>query len=181
MINAKTSEKLAGVDVDSFKKVRVNNALRSAIEAALGALTLANPDPQERIAAAEAVFKSRDVKALPALEAQLAKETDRAARPRRCARRAPRSWRSIASAPAADRLAAIAALKERGDQDAQSLLDQVAAKTDDRRAQERGASGARFDQDAPGAVERRAEPLVRRLGRLRCCCSPRSASPSHSA
>ena len=56
--------------------MRVNNALRSAIDAALGALTLANPDPAKRIAAAEAVFKSRDAKALPALEAQLAKETD---------------------------------------------------------------------------------------------------------
>ncbi len=130
VVNAKTSEKLAGVDVASFKKVRINNALRSAIEAALGALTLANPDPQERIAAAEAVFKSRDVKALPALEAQLAKETDAsAAAALRQARAAILALDS--SAPAADRLAAIAALAERGDQDAQGLLDQVAAKTDD--------------------------------------------------
>jgi urea transport system permease protein len=130
VVNAKTGEKLAGVDVDSFKKVRVNNALRRAIEAALGALTLANPDPQKRIAAAEAVFKSRDAKALPALEAQLAKESDpRAAAALRQARAAILALDS--SAPASDRLAAIATLMERADQDAQGLIDEVAAKTDD--------------------------------------------------
>ncbi len=130
VINAKTGEKLAGVDVGSFKKVRVNNALRSAIEAAIGALTLASPDPQKRIAAAEAVFKSRDVKALPALEAQLAKETDpRAAAALRQARAAILALDS--NAPAADRLAAVAALKERGDEDGQNLLDQVVGATND--------------------------------------------------
>ncbi len=131
VIDAKTGEKLAGVDVGSFKKVRVNNALRRAIEAALGALTLANPDPQKRIAAAEAVFKSRDAKALPALEAQLAKESDRSA-----AAAALRHARAAIlaldpSAPTSDRLAALAALEERGDRDAQSLIGEVAAKTDD--------------------------------------------------
>ena len=38
--------------------------------------TLANPDPEKRLAAAEDVFKTRDAKALPALKAQLAKESD---------------------------------------------------------------------------------------------------------
>ena len=76
IINAKTGEKLAGVDSSSFKKVRVNNALRSAIDAALGSLTLANPDPAKRAAAADAVFKSRDPKALRAIETALSKETD---------------------------------------------------------------------------------------------------------
>ena len=61
---------------EAFKKVRVNNALRRAIEGAMGSLTLANPDPEKRLAAAEDVFRTRDAKALPALEAQLAKESD---------------------------------------------------------------------------------------------------------
>ena len=74
LINAKTSEKLSGVDVESFKKVRVNNGLRSAIAAAVGALTLASPDPQMRASAAEAVFKSRDAGALAALDEQLSRE-----------------------------------------------------------------------------------------------------------
>jgi urea transport system permease protein len=130
VLDPKTGEKLAGVDVGSFKKVRVNNALRNAIQAAVGALTLANPDPAKRIEAAEAVFKSRDAKALPALEAQLAKESDsRAAAALRQARAAILAL--DAKAPRSDRLAALAALRERGDQDAQSLIDEVAAKTDD--------------------------------------------------
>ena len=35
-----------------------------------------NPDPVKRLSAAEAVFKSRDAAALPAVDAALAKETD---------------------------------------------------------------------------------------------------------
>ena len=126
---ARTGEKLPGLDVSSFKKVRVNNGLRGAIDAALGSLTLANPDPAKRIAAAEAVFKSRDPKALAAVQAALAKETDpRAAEALRQARAAIIAL--DASAPIADRVAAIATLKERGDQDAQSLIDEIAQKSD---------------------------------------------------
>jgi urea transport system permease protein len=129
VINARTGEKLSGVDAGAFKKVRVNNALRSEIEAALGLLTLANPDPSKRAAAADAVFKSRDAKALPAVEAALAKETDpRAAEALRQAKAAIVA--SDASAPIADRLAAIETLRLRGDEDAQGLIDEVAAKTD---------------------------------------------------
>ncbi len=129
VVEAKSGQTLAGVDGASLKKVRINNALRSAIAAALGALTLANPDPAKRVAAADAVFKSRDVKALPALEAQLAKEKDaRAADALRQARAAILTL--DANAPATDRLAAIATLKDRGDEDAQGLIEQVAGTSD---------------------------------------------------
>ena len=128
VINARTGEKLVGVDSSSFKKVRVNNALRSAIDAALGSLTLANPDPAQRAAAAEAVFKSRDPKALRAIETALSKETDaRAAEALRQARAA--ILVSDSSMPVADRVAAVEVLKARGDQDAQSLLDEVVDKS----------------------------------------------------
>ncbi len=180
-LNAKTGEKLAGVDVDSFKKVRVNNALRSAI--AGGARRADAGQSRSRtsgIAAAEAVFKSRDVKALPALEAQLAKESD----PRAAA--ALRQARAAILALDAERADVRPPGRDRGAQGARRSGRPEPARPGrghDRRsgAQERRASGARFDQDAPGDVGRRAEPLVRRLGRLRCCCSPRSASPSPSA
>jgi hypothetical protein len=76
ILDAKTGQPVAGVDPAAFKKVRVNNALRRAIEGAMGSLTLANPDPEGRIAAAEDVFRTHDAKALPALQAQLAKESD---------------------------------------------------------------------------------------------------------
>ena len=129
VINARTGEKLTGVDASAFKKVRVNNPLRSAIAAAIGALTLASPDPYKRVCAAEAVFKSRDSKALKAVEAALAKETDpRASAALKQARAAILA--SDSSASTADRIAAIETLKARGDEDAQGLIDEVAAKTD---------------------------------------------------
>ncbi|HLJ70033.1 MAG TPA: urea ABC transporter permease subunit UrtB [Roseiarcus sp.] len=124
LLDAKTGAKAIAANL---KKVRVNNGLRSAIAAALGAMTLAAPDPDKRIAAAEAVFKSRDVKALASVEAALAKETDpAAAEALRQARAAIRLAGPGASAD--DRLAAIAVLKTRGDQDAQNMLDLVSQK-----------------------------------------------------
>jgi urea transport system permease protein len=129
IINARTGEKLSGVDPDALKKVRVNNALRREIDAALGLLTLASPDPSKRVSAADAVFKSRDAKALPAVDAALAKETDsRAVAALRQAKAAIQA--SDPAATTADRLAAIQILKVRGDEDAQGIIDELAAKTD---------------------------------------------------
>src|SRR5277367_1249512 len=76
LLNAKTGEAIPDSQSAAFKKVRVNNALRSSIEGAMGSLTLANPDPEKRLAAAEDVFTTHDAKALPALQTQLAKESD---------------------------------------------------------------------------------------------------------
>ena len=131
LLNAKTGETIPDSKADAFKKVRVNNALRSAIEGAMGSLTLANPDPEKRLAAAEDVFRTRDAKALPALQTQLAKESDpRVAAALKLAPK-PRSSATSDSASPQDRLAAIATLKERGDQDAQSLIDGIAQKATD--------------------------------------------------
>ena len=130
LINAKTGEKLAGVDADSFKKVRVNNALRSAIEAAVGALTLASPDPQKRAAPPRPCSSRATPKALAALDAQLRRGNDpRVAEVMRQARAAivvldPKRRPPIGSPRSTT-------LKARGDQDAQSLIDEVAAKHDD--------------------------------------------------
>jgi urea transport system permease protein len=130
LFNARTGEKAAGVDADALKKVRVNNGLRSAIDAALGSMTLASPDPAKRIAGADAVFKSHDPKDLPAVDAALAKEKDaRAAQALRQARAAILVL--SADAPGADRLAAVSLLKERGDQDAEGLLDELSQKAGD--------------------------------------------------
>jgi urea transport system permease protein len=56
--------------------VRLNNRLRGVVGAAIGSLTLMAPDPARRLQAANAIFRSRDATALPALDAALAKETD---------------------------------------------------------------------------------------------------------
>ncbi len=76
IFSARTGEKASNVNPDALKKVRVNNALRSAIDAAMGSMTLASPDPAKRIAGADAVFKSHDAKDLPAVDAALAREKD---------------------------------------------------------------------------------------------------------
>jgi urea transport system permease protein len=130
ILNAKTGAPVEGVDPSAFKKVRVNNALRSAIEGAMGSLTLASPDPDKRLAAAQDVFRTRDAKALPALQAQLAKENDpRVAAALRLAQAA--IFATSDSASPQDRLSAIATLKERGDQDTQSLIDSIAQRATD--------------------------------------------------
>jgi len=46
LLNAKTGEAIPDTSAAAFKKVRVNNALRSAVQGAMGSLTLANPDPR---------------------------------------------------------------------------------------------------------------------------------------
>ncbi|MBV9289029.1 MAG: urea ABC transporter permease subunit UrtB [Hyphomicrobiales bacterium] len=128
VLNARTGAKVD--NAAAFKKVHVNNALRRAIEGAMGWLMLANPDPQKRLAAAEGVFRARDAKALPAVDAQLAKESDpRVAEALRLARAAIVAAR--ADATPEDRLAAIEALKTRGGQDAQSLIEGLAHRATD--------------------------------------------------
>jgi urea transport system permease protein len=130
ILNAKTGAPVEGVNASAFKKVRVNNALRSTIQGAMGSLTLANPDPEKRLAAAEDVFRTHDAKALPALQAQLAKESDpRVAAAMKLAEAS--IFATSDSASTQDRLSAIATLKERGDQDAQSLIDGIAQKATD--------------------------------------------------
>jgi urea transport system permease protein len=64
-----------------LKKMRVNNRVRRAIDAAQGAMTLLSPDPVRRFAAAQAVLKSRDATALPVLEQAIAGERDPRALP----------------------------------------------------------------------------------------------------
>ena len=130
IFSAKTGEKATNINAGALKKVRVNNALRSAIDAAMGSMTLASPDPAKRIAGADAVFKSHDPKDLQAVDAALAREKDAHAAQALAQARAAILVASP-DAPEADRLAAVALLKDRGDQDAQSLLDAMAQKADE--------------------------------------------------
>jgi urea transport system permease protein len=130
LLNAKTGEAIPDTNTAAFKKVRVNNALRSAIQGAMGSLTLANPDRQKRLAAAEDVFRTHDAKALPALQTQLAKESDPGVAAALKLAQAAIFATSDGASPQ-DRLSAIATLKGRGDQDAQSLIDGIAQKATD--------------------------------------------------
>lgn len=119
VVDARTAAPIA--DAAAFKKVRLNNALRVLIQGSLGSLSLSNPNPEKRLAAAGDVFNTRDAKALPALEAQLAKESD--ARVVEALKLAVAAIEATTnSASPADRLLAIPVLKARGDQDAQNLI-----------------------------------------------------------
>lgn len=121
LIDALSGASIDGAAPGDLEKVHLNNRLRGVIEAALGGLRLQAGNPEQRFSAAQAVFKSRDQAALPALNAALAKEND------------PRVHRALTEARAAvllyaedasdaDKLAAISVLRSRGDQDALSAL-----------------------------------------------------------
>ncbi len=101
--------------------VRLNNRLRGVIDTALGLLTLTSPDRQKRLDSAESIFKSKDLKSLPALEIAIAKETDANVS---LALASARGSILLAKADAtpAERLSAIDALAARGDQDAMGQI-----------------------------------------------------------
>jgi urea transport system permease protein len=120
-------------DVGSVRPVRVNNAVRRAVDAALGALRLFAPDAPTRALAAEAVFKTRDPAGIAALTKAIDKE------PNAGVKRTMEQARASAllaegKASEAERLVAVAVLRERGDIDARALLstltDQPPAVTD---------------------------------------------------
>ena len=102
---------------ESVSAVKVNNRIRRAIEAAMGSLTLSSPDPAARRQAAEAVYKSRDVSALAAVEQAYAKEADSTIKRAFGEARAAILLASK-DASEAEKLAAVATIKARGDQEA---------------------------------------------------------------
>ena len=120
VLDAATGKPTTSAPAD-LKTVRLNNRLRRSVDTALGGLTLLAADPAKRYEAAQAVFKSRDASALATLDAALAKETD------------SRVKRALAEARAAvilfqadakenDKLAAVAVIRDRADQDLRGLL-----------------------------------------------------------
>jgi urea transport system permease protein len=122
LLDALTGKPIAGKPPEDIDTVVVNNRLRNIIGAAVGTLTLMSPNPDRRYDAAQAVFKSRDLSALGNVEKALAKETD----PRVKAALQQARAAVILSDPkssAADKIAATAVLRDRGDQDSLGLLD----------------------------------------------------------
>jgi urea transport system permease protein len=104
-----------------LRPVRINNRIRRSIEAALGGLTLLAADPGKRLEAAQAVFKSKDSKALPALEQAIGKETEAGIkRALEAAKAAVLLYSPEASE--GEKLEAVAQIRRRGDQDARGLL-----------------------------------------------------------
>jgi len=121
LIDAATGEPVAGSAPSDLAPVRLNNRLRRIVEAALGGLTLMVPDPGKRFEAAQAVLKSKDANALPALEQAIAKESDAQVKQALTEARAAVVL-YLDNASDADKIDAIAVIRQRGDQDALALL-----------------------------------------------------------
>ena len=125
LTDAATGAKVATAPTD-LKAVRLNNRLRRAVDAAVGALTLMSPNPARRREAADAVFKSRDEATLPTLDAAIAKESDAAIK---TALQQARASVILAKSDAsdADKIEAVATLRARGDQDSLAILTGLAS------------------------------------------------------
>jgi urea transport system permease protein len=108
-----------------LEKVKVNNALRKAIQNALGGLTLFSENIDIRRKAAETVLRSGDASALPALEKAIAAEQDPGLLLLMQQATAAATLKS--DKPDADKRAAIDVLKSRSDRDTSSLLTAFAS------------------------------------------------------
>jgi urea transport system permease protein len=144
LLDAATGKPIAGDPPADLKPVRINNRLRRAIDAALGGLTLLAPDPARRLEAARAVFKSRDANALATLETAIAKETDATVKRALIEARAAVIL-FMPAATEADKLDAVAVIRERGDQEALALLSSLPTDTP--------ASVMRAARDAIASIE----------------------------
>jgi urea transport system permease protein len=120
-VAAATGAAATDLNPRSIRPIRLNNAVRSAIEAALGGLRLFSTDRVTRLAAAEAVFRARDPAAIPVLDRAMARESDAGVKTRMEQARAAATLASSDSSDS-DKLAAIAVLRARGDIEARSVL-----------------------------------------------------------
>ncbi len=122
------SGKPVTADEDTVKKIRMNNAVRRAVEAAEGGLQLFAADPATRRAAAETLFKSHDTAALSALTRARAKERDPSVAEAMAEAEAAAIVMSP-DAPEAARLHAVAVIRARGDLEASALLASIPSPT----------------------------------------------------
>ncbi len=123
-LDARTGQKMDDINEDDLTSVRVNNAVRRAIEAARGGLDLLSPDTAIRLKAAEDVFRSRDPATLDLLGRAIAQEKVPAVRAVMLQAQAAALLTS-GTGTDAERLAAVANLRARGDIEAKSLLGSI--------------------------------------------------------
>ncbi|KAB2848799.1 MAG: urea ABC transporter permease subunit UrtB [Hyphomicrobiaceae bacterium] len=143
---AKTGRAVADAP-PGLEPVRLNNRVRSAVQAALGSLGILSADPAKRRASAAALLKSRDASSLATLESAIGKETDSSLRSLMQGARAA----IILAKPDAsskDRAEAIDALAARGDQESLGILKSLPGN---------------FDPDLRAAAERAVSSIESRL------------------
>ena len=114
----------AGTESKSaLTKIKVNNALRRTIRAALGGLTLLSPDKATRLAAAQAILKNPAGQSLGMIETVLGKETD--GEVRKALEQARAAALLSSDRPIEEKRAAVETIRDVGGRDALTLLQTV--------------------------------------------------------
>ena len=126
--DAATGESLGDIPDGALDRVKINNRMRGAIRDALGSLTLLSKDPVQRLTAARTLFAAPDPGAIASLDAAMAAETDAGVRQAMEQARAAAVLRS--DLPEVEKLAAIALVRDMGNQDALALLTPLSAGED---------------------------------------------------
>ena len=117
------------VDPDSMQKVKINNSLRSLLDAEKSELTLLSPDRGARLAAAENLLQNADPSNLALLDQALGQEKDAQVKNTMEAARAVIMLKTDASV--ADKKAAIDTIGARGNKDALTILQTALANAPD--------------------------------------------------
>ncbi len=119
--DAATGQEISGVEADSLDRIIVNNRLRGAIDAALGALTLFSPERDARLAAAQDALRHPSAATMALLDKALAVEQDSEIR---AAMQQSLSAARLFTGSREERLAAIRALGTTTDPQVKNLLDE---------------------------------------------------------
>jgi urea transport system permease protein len=119
----------ADVDPDSMEKVKINNTVRSAIDAEMSELTLLSPDREARLTAAQELLQNADPANLDLLNKALAEEKDGQVKTTMEAARAVIMLKTNASSD--DKKAAIDTIAARGNKDALTILQTALANAPD--------------------------------------------------
>ncbi|MDP6174166.1 MAG: urea ABC transporter permease subunit UrtB [Rhodospirillales bacterium] len=120
---------LGQVAKKKIRKIRVNNRLRGVIRGILGGLTLLARDPAKRLAAARALFKARDPKALGILQKAIERETEDNVRD--ALELARQAILATSAKRTEARISAIRSLSEKADPQVGALLGSIIAATKD--------------------------------------------------
>ncbi len=127
--DALTGADLGEVPSRASDRIRVNNSLRRVIRAAIGTITLRHPNPDRRMAAAEAAFRAADPEMVEALVEVRGDEADPAIVV--VLDQAIAASTLAGDAASGDRVAAVDVIAARGDDAALALLTGLAGDPDE--------------------------------------------------
>ncbi|HEY7609136.1 MAG TPA: urea ABC transporter permease subunit UrtB [Alphaproteobacteria bacterium] len=157
---AASGKDLGEIKSDDYDQVRLNNRVRSALQAALGTFNLVHPDARTRIEAARALFKSPDARNIPLLQKSLEKEADPGAK---AAKELALAASRLMSDKQEERLAGIAYLKTAGDPEVRDLLLRIAGQAEKGSPIYAAATEAIASMDSQIRLARNAEIFLQGL------------------